>query len=205
MKFSLTSIQFARADYAAIGLVDEEDPNELILRAAGRSGRILAHDIKIGNAPDDVCPGTYMMHVSRSGRVSHQRGRLRSQFSLIWQPMHRVDGGARVRVDPFYGGKPPRSLLCLPIQNRGVQVGVILLSSSATTSAQLESASAKEVIMALATFATTTTLNYSFTQRLQREVAQRTSELSNALQAKTQFLSQCSHELRSPLSAVLVG
>ncbi|WWD17752.1 hypothetical protein CI109_102193 [Kwoniella shandongensis] len=35
------------------------------------------------------------------------------------------------------------------------------------------------------------------------EVDQRTSQLQNALAAKTQFLSQCSHELRSPLSAVL--
>ena len=45
--------------------------------------------------------------------------------------------------------------------------------------------------------------NASFTDRLKQVVDQRTKELSNALAAKTRFLSQCSHELRSPLSAVL--
>lgn len=120
------------------------------------------------------------------------------------QTLDRVDE-SRIRLDPFYGSKTPRNLLCIPVSNRGTQVGVLLLSSSSTTSAQLQSANAKEVISALATLAISTTLNYSFTQRLQVEVEQRTHALNAALQAKTAFLSQTSHDLRTPLSAVLVS
>jgi GAF domain-containing protein len=111
----------------------------------------------------------------------------------------------RIRLDPFYGGKAPRSLLCLPISSRGEHVGVLLLSSSSTTSTQLESTTSKEVIAALATLAVSTSMNFSFTHRLQEEVAQRTEALNAALQAKTAFLSQTSHDLRTPLSAVLVS
>ena len=81
---------------------------------------------------------------------------------------------------------------------------MIFLSSMTFANPHNQTASAQEVISCLATFATITTSNWSFTHRLTVEVDQRTKELSNALQAKTQFLSQCSHELRSPLSAVLV-
>lgn len=66
------------------------------------------------------------------------------------------------------------------------------------------SAAAREVISCLSTFATLVAMNQSFTRRLKREVDERTKQLRDALAAKTQFLSQCSHELRSPLSAVLV-
>ena len=66
------------------------------------------------------------------------------------------------------------------------------------------STAAREIISCLAGFATLAALNQDFTQRLKREVSERTKELQDALSAKTQFLSQCSHELRSPLSAVLV-
>jgi len=67
------------------------------------------------------------------------------------------------------------------------------------------SAAAREVITCLSTFATLVAMNQSFTRRLKREVDERTKQLRDALAAKTQFLSQCSHELRSPLSAVLVS
>lgn len=82
---------------------------------------------------------------------------------------------------------------------------MVVLSSLSTASSQAQSSSAREVVSTLATFATIVTSNYSFTHRLKLEVDQRTKELTNALAAKTQFLSQCSHELRSPLSAVLVS
>lgn len=72
-----------------------------------------------------------------------------------------------------------------------------------TENSRAHSSSGREIIHCLATFAIIATLNHSFTRRLKREVDQRTKQLSDALQAKTQFLSQCSHELRSPLSAVL--
>lgn len=107
--------------------------------------------------------------------------------------------------DGFYGGGAPRTLICLPIDNRGIQVGVILLSSMTISSSQAQSASAREVISGLATFATIATSNLSFKKRLEMEADQRTQELQDALQTKTNFLSQCSHEFRSPLAAVLVS
>jgi len=82
---------------------------------------------------------------------------------------------------------------------------VILLSSMVVDNPRARSAAAREVITCLSTFATLVAMNQNFTRRLKREVGERTKQLQDALAAKTQFLSQCSHELRSPLSAVLVS
>lgn len=111
---------------------------------------------------------------------------------------------SRLRHDPFYRDRQPRTVLCLPIINQGVQSGVILLLSMSSASAAIQSESAREVVSTLATFAYIIHLHHVFTSRLKTEVAQRTRELTSALQAKTQFLSQCSHELRSPLAAIMV-
>lgn len=180
--------QFARADYAAIALSDEQDKSMLSLRACGKAGRIIPYDIPMSeDLSTEICPTSYMLHTARTGKS-----------------MDRHDL-SRARPDPFYAGKVPRNLVCLPIMNQGQQAGVVLLSSSTAASHSMDSSNAREVIWTLATFAMIVTSNYSFTHRLKQEVDQRTKELTQALQAKTQFLSQCSHELRSPLSAVLVS
>ena len=80
---------------------------------------------------------------------------------------------------------------------------MVFLSSSLAASQYAQSSRAREVISALTTFATIVTNNFSFTRRLKQVVDDRTQKLRTALAAKTRFLSQCSHELRSPLSAVL--
>lgn len=67
--------QFARADYAAIALVDEDDKTQLRLRAAGRHDRILHYDTLINDSEGgghDICPTLYLTHVMRTGKVRFQ-------------------------------------------------------------------------------------------------------------------------------------
>ncbi|KAK4686974.1 hypothetical protein P7C73_g3144, partial [Tremellales sp. Uapishka_1] len=179
--------QFVRADYAAMSVCDEADPSVLHLRAAGPSGRIVPYDLGFGaEESQKVCPASIMLYVARTGKPFYNSSKL-----------------SRMRQDPFYGSRQPRTIICLPISNQGVQSGVILLSSMTAESPQARSAHSREIISCLGTFAILILSKHTFTQRLKNEVAERTKELTNALQAKTVFLSQCSHELRSPLSAVL--
>jgi signal transduction histidine kinase len=179
--------QFARCDYAAIGLSDEDDKTTLRLKAAGPFQRITSYDLDASDdAAQTVCPTSVMLHVARTGI-----------------PITKPAKASRLRNDPFYNGRQPRTLLCLPIINQGGQSGVILLLSMSSTSAAVQSESAREVVSTLATFAHIIHTHHVYTSRLKTEVTMRTRELSNALQAKTQFLSQCSHELRSPLAAIM--
>ncbi|KLT44142.1 hypothetical protein CC85DRAFT_32503 [Cutaneotrichosporon oleaginosum] len=179
--------QFARCDYAAIGLSDEDDKSTLRLKAAGPFQRITSYDLDASDdAAQTVCPTSVMLHVARTGI-----------------PITKPAKASRLRNDPFYNGRQPRTLLCLPIINQGGQSGVILLLSMSSTSAAVQSESAREVVSTLATFAHIIHTHHVYTSRLKTEVTMRTRELSNALQAKTQFLSQCSHELRSPLAAIM--
>lgn len=62
--------QFARADYAAIGLYDPDDPSTVFLRAAGQYDRILPYDLNITDeACQTLCPASLMLQVCRTGKV----------------------------------------------------------------------------------------------------------------------------------------
>ena len=181
--------QFLRAEYAAIALCDEGDRTLVKLRAAGPYSRIAPYDLPITDeAAKSVCPTSLLLHTARTGKA-----------------ITSLAAASRLRNDPFYTSNIPRSVICVPISTQGAQAGVILLSSDSISNTQTHWETSKEIITTLATFATIVTSNASFTQRLKVEVNERTKDLQNALAAKTQFLSQCSHELRSPLSAVLVS
>lgn len=63
--------QFARCDYAAIGLSDEDDRSTLRLKAAGPFHRIVSYDLDVSDdAAQNVCPTGTMLHVARTGVVS---------------------------------------------------------------------------------------------------------------------------------------
>jgi signal transduction histidine kinase len=179
--------QFSRCDYAAIALSNEDDRSTFRLKAAGPFQRIVSYDVDIADdAAYSICPASIMLHVARTG-----------------VPIRKPVTTSRLRHDPFYNDRQPRTFLCLPIHHQGVPSGVIVLLSMNSASSAVQYESACEVVQTLATFAYIIHLHQVFTQSLKTEVAQRTRELTSALQTKTQFLSQCSHELRSPLAAIM--
>ncbi|GMK57153.1 hypothetical protein CspeluHIS016_0309930 [Cutaneotrichosporon spelunceum] len=104
--------QFARCDYAAIALSDEDDKSTLRLKAAGPFQRITSYDLDASDAAaQTVCPTSIMLHVFRTG-----------------VPITKPVKASRLRNDPFYKGRQPRTLLCLPIINQGGQSGTIISS-----------------------------------------------------------------------------
>ena len=100
--------QYVRSDYAAVALCDEGDRTSIHLRAAGPHSRILPYELEIlDEEAQTLCPVSIMLHSARTGK-----------------PITSLSNLSRLRLDPFYQGRQPRKVLCLPILTQGDRAGV---------------------------------------------------------------------------------
>ncbi|XYH96516.1 AAA family ATPase [Sorangium sp. So ce1128] len=121
----------------------------------------------------------------------------------------------RFDEDPYLLSHRPSSVLAVPLVHQGRLSGVMYLEHPNVQDAFPEAR--VELVTLLGALAATAVENATFyteisaySERLAREVAQRTTELvaakeaaDNANRAKSDFLSSMSHELRTPLNSIL--
>ncbi|KAL7424814.1 hypothetical protein Q5752_000498 [Cryptotrichosporon argae] len=166
-----------------------ENPNDKLeyLTAAGPFERLNAYNLDLddGDAAR-LCPTTLLKHVWESE-----------------QSVYCPQEFPGMPNESFYSHRRPRTLMCIPVSTFGNKTGVILLSTTTYTISAAVIEAAKEVVIGVATYGCVAHSQLSFAERLQAGVDQRTRELTATIQAQSQFLSRCSHELRSPLSAIM--
>jgi GAF domain-containing protein len=102
----------------------------------------------------------------------------------------------------------PEAVLCLPILNKGQLSGVLYLEN--TTEAGHFSPHELQILELLSSQAAISLENtrlYNLMQSqnldLEQKVSQRTAQLAQANQAKSQFLAHMSHEIRTPLNSII--
>ncbi|CED84853.1 multi-sensor hybrid histidine kinase [Phaffia rhodozyma] len=177
-------LQFVRGDYGALALIDSKT-SELHLRASGEFGAIAPFNVPL-SAAEQLCPASTLLHVFRTKKkiTSHS-------------------ATSSLRQDNFLSNRVCRSLLALPLTNKRRLVGVILLSSASYVASASLIDQQIDMVSSLATFAAMAVESSLLTRSLEGEVATRTRDLEEALAAKQKFISHMSHEMRTPLFAIL--
>ncbi|NEP32037.1 AAA family ATPase [Moorena sp. SIO3B2] len=111
-------------------------------------------------------------------------------------------------ADPYFISQQPRSLMCTPIIHQGKLIGLLYLENNLTTGAF--TSDRLEVLNLLTSQAAIYLENAQLYSNLEEKVAERTAELAQAKQAadavnqaKSEFLSNMSHELHTPLNGIL--
>lgn len=165
-------LKFVRADFGAITL-HEGVSNSLRLRGAGPYSRLAAFDLDFSHADAaTLAPISLLLHVARTKKA------ITSISSL-----------QKLRRDPFYEDRLPRSILVLPLTQQGRHVGVLLLSSKTVVTPSSQLSQLTEVCSCLGTFAAIALESSQSTAKLESIVSERTARLQDALAAKTTFLS----------------
>jgi hypothetical protein len=192
---SLSGSQFVRADFCAVALHDEVS-NSLRLRGAGPYASLRAYDLDFSHPETaSLAPISILLHVSRTKK-----------------PITSISNLQKLRSDPFYEDRLPRSILVLPLTQQGRYVGVsrvspvaaarryhgadctslaqvLLLSSKTVVTPSAQLPQLIEVCSCLATFAAIALESSQSTVKLESIVSERTARLQDALAAKTTFLS----------------
>lgn len=100
-------------------------------------------------------------------------------------------------IDEYLEREQPKSILCLPMFNQGVLMGILYLENRSTS--HVFSRDRIEVLNLLCTQAAISLAN----ARLYQASCHYNEELLRATRLKDEFLANMSHELRTPLNAIL--
>ncbi|WVQ97592.1 hypothetical protein IAU59_004706 [Kwoniella sp. CBS 9459] len=186
VKLLETLCQILRAEYAALATYVGDKEKKLRLKAAGARGNIAPQDLTMNDEKcKAACPVKYLKHVANTGQAITKPSEL-----------------SRIGHEPFYSQISLAGIICVPVTAYGRKLGVLLLSSPK----QFEhdpSPDVVEITTSLSALGVLLAQHLETALSIRRDHENQAEELQKLVHAKTQFLSQCSHELRSPLSAVL--
>lgn len=186
VKVMAVLLQFTRSSYGALAIVDNASGN-LHLRSAGSFSGLTSYDRPLADVVG-LAPVSIIQHVGTT-----------KQPITTTQKLQELGRSGR---DGFLSESPPKSVLVLPISNQGRFSGVVYLSSRVDSTGP-PNVHAVEVVTALSILACISVESHLSTRLLEQKVAERTADLTKALSSSSTFLSHMSHEMRSPLYAVL--